>query len=242
MGSALIIVTVFWSIIYMGFALAYFGFVHLNMVFTFKYLTVTDVPYYVGASETLWPTVVARYSLEWWLLLCDYFDFILPTILILYMFMDLKGIKGFKWVALGYFFFDALLHLRFIYRIISWAFCGTYGNMCRSWDPLDTTKSFSANNSLWSWVFWFEFAYIFGVLFPFFFIATYVPDSSKEWRRKVVYDSIAQYQRDEEAEAIVEDLERQGAFDSPEFVPSWMNPFNKSKQKNVKTRTSRKKE
>lgn len=215
MSDFLIILATFWSIIYIGFAFAYFGFVHLNSVFTFEYLTVTQVPYYVGASQTLWPTVVARYSLEWWLLLLDYFDFLVPTIVVLYMFFDLKGIKSFKWVALGYLFFDAFLHLRFIYRIVSWAFCDSYGNFCRSNNPAATTTAFGANNSTWLWIFWFEFATIVGVLFPFFYIATLVPDSSKGWRKKVVSDAISQFRTEEVTDEIITALEKKKVFDSP---------------------------
>jgi len=132
------IIIVILGILQFGYSFFYFGLVFLNSVFTFSSLPPGDVPWYYTSG--LWVNNMQRYNLEWWLLALFIFDVLVPFAVISGYLFELKRVKDFRYVVYGYLFWDAILQLRIIYRIVQYTTCASW-QICRNEDPTGNPAS-----------------------------------------------------------------------------------------------------
>ncbi len=143
-----------------GWFVAYIGLVYMNAVFTSQYLKVSDVPYY--KTTATYPDAMSEYGLEWALFITEPIDFFVPWVCLICYLLVYANITQAKHLLRGYFVVSFFfLIIRFIYRIISYGLCDSYGQLCRSLNPADKTGYFETTNMIWDIVFWNNFAMIF---------------------------------------------------------------------------------
>ena len=127
-----------------------------NLVFTFKYLTTSDVDYYdPSLTGTLGTVYSDRFGFEFWVYASDLFRFGVP---ILYQFLLNDSIlynnKPIRSIVLFIMIFMSILELvKLIWRSYVWGFCPHF-QFCRSFDPAECTGNTGATchpNFIWLW-------------------------------------------------------------------------------------------
>lgn len=146
------------AILQYGYFFPYTGLVYLNAVFTYSNLPISNVPGY--DPNAFYANAMEQYNLEWFIFTVSVnYDFLMPFVVFTTYLFVLKGESGFMYALYAYLITDGLnIFLRFIYRIVSYAFCDDYGQLCRSLNPADPTGKFHTHNQLWDIVFWTDFS------------------------------------------------------------------------------------
>jgi hypothetical protein len=152
---------------------AYIPVVYLNLVFTFKQLPITNIPFYYECSISTLGTTVCylietflatnRLSLTWWLFFFDIFLFalvILPIFNLLILVFKKKRMNLFLSYSLWVGLIAATQTLKIAYLIIGFIFCQFF-QICRSYNSAD--PNVNANNPNWLYIYVFVFSVIFWI-------------------------------------------------------------------------------
>lgn len=132
-----------WTIIYLLLLIAYYATVELNLVFTFHWLKVTDVPFY--STDVAWVTLMMRYGFYWWLTWSDFF-LILPPVFFYVSSVFMKSLKietmwWYSIVSVAGLFFGQLIKMAIYFGMLIW--CNEI-QACRPYDG--STGSFLHTN------------------------------------------------------------------------------------------------
>jgi hypothetical protein len=142
---------------------AYYAAVYLNVVFTFKYLTTSDVSYYDPTLMGLLGSDYSnRYSWEWWVFLSDILRVLVP---IMYEFMVVttvmynnKSVRDI--VALSTVLILVGEVLKLIWRGYVWWFCVDF-QFCRNFNENNCKQKFDCPaNFIWQWAFLYGLAFV----------------------------------------------------------------------------------
>jgi hypothetical protein len=164
----------------------------LNVVFTFKHLPVSAVPYYNPAAT--FPNIDQRYGVDWFVYVTDYLRFI-P------IFSSNAAIGGALLYPIAYEEINTgaivlltiweLLKL-LVVRIPEWSDCKNI-QICRNENPADNPPAaFELTSALWQWTIFFNVAFI-GVLIVYIFLATQIKSGQKAYYENLKKKGITIY-------------------------------------------------
>ncbi len=155
-----ITILIVFGVLTFGWFLPYIGLVYLNSITTSQFLPISAVAGY--SPDVVYPNAMEEYGAEWVIFLTEPLDFYAPAVCLICFLLIYANITQAKYILRLYFALDlALIILRFIYRIVSYAFCDKYGQLCRSLDPADKTGYFETTNLIWDILFWNNLAIFF---------------------------------------------------------------------------------
>lgn len=171
--------TLLLNVVVFVFLMVYLSIVHLNLVLTFKYLTPSDVPPY--SPHITYPDIDQRYGIDWFLYATDYLRFVplisVPTTMqatLLYT----NGFEDENVVLVAV--IEGIEIVKFGVRLVEWAFCSNV-QICRYDNPADNPPSmFAPTNQLWLWTVWFNFVFIFVLLF-YLAISMFIKSGKKKY-------------------------------------------------------------
>ena len=177
--------TLYWisnGIIYVvgAFLIVYYGAVHLNLVVTNPHLPPDDVSYY--QTNKHYPGQIE------YLTGVDYWVFASRFLRLIPLWTLSTAIGGamlyrntFESLAIT---FNAILlvweFLTFVYRIVEWGTCGSYGQVCRPFNPATSTSAFGNTNFIFEWELWFGLAWM-GVLAIIIYLLTEIKSARKDF-------------------------------------------------------------
>jgi hypothetical protein len=186
--------TTIFNVIVLAFLFIYFAIVHLNLVFTFKHLTVSDVPYY--DTGVTYPNIDQRFGIDWWMYLTDYFRFIPIFSMNATIGASLLYVHGYETTniaVIGILLIWEILKL-LVVRIPEWASCANI-QVCRNENPADNPPSaFEFTSMLWQWTVFFNVAYI-GVLVIYLILAAFIKREQKEYYEELKKKGIKIYDK-----------------------------------------------
>lgn len=169
---------------------AYFSAVYLNLVFTFDFLSTSDVSYYDPTLVGLLGSSYSdRYNWEWWVFLSDITRFLVP---IMFQFMIITSIMYNDKSVRDIIAVTTILiligeFLKLIWRAYVWWFCVDF-QFCRNFNPNHCKQKWDCvPNFIWMWAFWYGFAFfviliIYTIIFATF--DAYAGDFQKELEEK----------------------------------------------------------
>jgi len=172
------------SLIQIGGNITYFALGPLNLNFTYKFLTPSDVPQYTTTNDFV--DEMARYNIEWVFEVTVMWDVFLPwAIMTVYNLIITNSLEGIGLLYL-YIVIDFVFQLKFIWRLIVLFDCTQFGQICRNPNPLKSTHNTSFNdNQTWQVIFWYNFSVIFW-LFIWLSVIYYIPKTAKQEQIKLV--------------------------------------------------------
>lgn len=133
---------------WVGFGV-YFAIVDLGMIYTNKYLTISDVPFY--KSNVFWPHLADLYNFNFFVMVTDIILMLLPfpafLVIILSFINDKpKGDRKAFWGMITWYGLLGLLQiLKTVWNLIQFGLCDKMGQQCRPYDG--STGSFVNTNS-----------------------------------------------------------------------------------------------
>lgn len=175
---------VVWNIIYIGFLMAYNVVVPLNLVFTFTYLPIANVPYYT--TDTTFPQQMERYNVDFWLYATDFLRWLPPfTISSAMTSAIVFGEKSYHEFNLAFIIILGVIELiKLAYRAAEWGTCGIYGQVCRPFNPATPTGTFGETNEIFKWTVYFNVGML-GALIIFLIFSLNIGASAKSyWKKK----------------------------------------------------------
>ena len=167
-------------------SVVYLGLGPLNLNFTYKYLTPSNVPQYTTTNDFV--NEMQRYGIEWVFELTVMFDNYLPwAVMTVYTLNIRNSMKGLGLLYL-YIIIDFIIQLKWIWRLIVFFDCTQFGQICRNPNPLGDTRNTSGSfndNQTWKTVFWYNFIMIFW-LFIWLSVIYYIPKATEKEQLQLV--------------------------------------------------------
>lgn len=169
----------------------YFSIAPSFTVFTNKYLTTADVPYYVTDPD--WgffnwladPFFTDQFGMEWIWFLTDTWRFVFPLMWMFLMaaafLITVDSIVMITGVSYGVLFF--IEAIKTIVRIWQFGFCVNF-QICRNWNPSECTQDSCPPNYAFQWIFWYQLVFLFIALL-YLIIVIFVSKASKQWHEKM---------------------------------------------------------
>jgi len=186
--------TTIFNTIVLFFLFTYFAIVHLNLVFTFNHLPVSNVPWY-DPSVPL-PNLDQRFGFDWWIYVTDYFRFIPIFASLAVIGSSLLYTKAYEGLFVGstvILLIWEVIKLLAI-RILEWANCKNV-QICRNENPADNPPSaFEMTSMLWQWTVFFNVAFI-GVLIIYIIIGIFIKQGQKEYYEELSKKGITVYDK-----------------------------------------------
>lgn len=155
----------------------------MNSVFTFNHLPVSSVPWY--DTSLTFVNDMQRYNLEYFLMLSTVFDFFVPLAVATGYLFELQGVKGGRWIMLGYLLWDGVLQLKFVFRIIQIVTCSSW-QICRNEDPAGNPNDLSL---VFKWTFFGNLAWII-ILMVYIAIAIFIKYSVPKEKDNILKEGL----------------------------------------------------
>ncbi len=184
----LILFSIAW---WVGFGV-YFAIVDLGMIYTNKFLTISDVPFY--KSDAIWPHLSDLYNFNFFVMVTDIILMLLPFpsfLVIIFSFINdkVKGDgKAFMGMLTWYGLLGLLQILKTAWNLIQFGMCNRLGQQCRPYDG--STGSFVNTNTQFMGMVVFNAVALVPILI-FVLLSYNIPEEYAAYRRARVIDGDA---------------------------------------------------